>query len=151
MSIATVVTRGYGIGSIADVVFRGYSAAMVVVVPATTAGGGRKHRIRHSRAMVYAPFVDSERKKHQQEIKAVQKDLQERAKEIARAEQIEIEQARTKALEALLLSQSVNRVRITSDRLIKAISDDTLSTALKTYQTDQALLAILLAAETYEV
>lgn len=138
--------------------FAGGGAPVVVQTPATTAGGGRKERNRiprYHRSMVYAPLMDQERKKHRAEIKEIQQELQKQAEEIANKERIEIEEARSRVLQSLILSKAVNRSRITSDRLIRALNQDATKAAIQKalksqLETEQALLSILMACESYE-
>lgn len=71
MSIATVVTRGYSIGSANLVVTRGYSIgeAVVVVTPtATTSGGGRY------RYFTPVPDTPAKKKKRKREPEIVVKE-----------------------------------------------------------------------------
>jgi len=159
VAIGTVVTRGYGSGAtIALVVTRGYGSGAPVIPPvvtATTAGGGRKHRVRFSRAMAYSPLIETERKKHIDDVvEAIRDEIEQKAIEIAKLDQLRIEEARFKARQAFSLERAVEQARKTERRLLtlsnRIRENAELIDALKQFQLEQdAILMILMASETY--
>lgn len=117
-----------------------------VVKPATTAGGGR--RLQGSRALAYEPVKKQKKWRKLDELK---QEIADEAQELAKKEQISIDEARAKARQLLLLGNLVEKAKITESELINVLSNTSeinkiVAKKRELLDNEAALLAILIAS-----